>query len=459
MAEIAAAALAAEQVVATGVEAAAAAAIAAPTLPLKISLTHLPSPVAEPAHHQALARSHHTLTVLANNNKAFIFGGLDASGALCAPGIHTITLPTFAAPTSPQTPADGTTTTANTNNNHHRHETYSTAYTCYPPFPLQDAATGEVLVPAPRARHAACAWGATTLLVHGGRGADGRPLADEANCLWQWDSARLSWRKLRGDTQLGAAMAPRYGHWMVGEQAQGFVVVVGGQGGDGVGMEREVWMYDFHAFAWTALPAVPGRPLAAAYAGGRVYVVAEDGDGGGLGGVVHFLDLKTSTVEREKPGALKWETVAFPANPLAPGPKPRAGGALVPLSTGFGREYLVYMFGCSDKGAKEYYSDVWTLQLPAHGHNLAAAKDKIRQKLPGMESGEFSWAEAEIVPTEQMSQEGKMHPGPRGLFGADSCLDGQGAVFWGGKNAKGETEGDGWILRLAHGYADNDRWE
>ena len=47
MAEVAAAALAAEQVVATGVEAAAAVAIAAPTLPLKISLTHLPNPAPE----------------------------------------------------------------------------------------------------------------------------------------------------------------------------------------------------------------------------------------------------------------------------------------------------------------------------------------------------------------------------------------------------------------------------
>jgi hypothetical protein len=177
---------------------------------------------------------------------------------------------------------------------------------------------------------------------------------------------------------------------------------------------------------------------------------------------VHFLDMKGSTVERENPGAVVWETVAFPANPLAPGPRPRAGGALVPLTTGYGREYLVYMFGCSEEGngrEKEFYSDVWTLQLPTHGRNPAAVKDKIREKLPGMESGELKWAEAEIVPTEQMTQEGKVHPGPRGLFGADSCLDGNGVVLGGGRNAKGETEGDGWILRLAHGYADNDRWE
>jgi hypothetical protein len=180
-----------------------------------------------------------------------------------------------------------------------------------------------------------------------------------------------------------------------------------------------------------------------------------------LGGVVHYLDMKDSATERARPNALVWESVPFPANPLAPGPKPRAGGALVPLSTGHGREYLVYLFGCSegDGEAKEYFSDIWTLQLPAHGRSAAAIKDKIREKLPRMESGEFRWAEAEIVPTEQITGEGKMHPGPRGLFAADSCLDGQGIVLWGGVNAKGEEESDGWVLRLAHGYADNDRWE
>jgi hypothetical protein len=221
-------------------------------------------------------------------------------------------------------------------------------------------------------------------------------------------------------------------------------------------------MYDLHSMVWTELPRMPATPLAAAYAAGKVYIISRDGDGdAGLGGVVHYLDMKDSATERARPDGLVWESVSFPANPLAPGPKPRAGGALVPLSTGHGREYLVYLFGCSEGegAAKEYFSDIWTLQLPAHGRSAAAIKDKIREKLPRMESGEFRWAEAEIVPTEQITGEGKMHPGPRGLFAADSCLDGQGIVLWGGVNAKGEEEGDGWVLRLAHGYADNDRWE
>ncbi|KAL2256446.1 hypothetical protein VTK26DRAFT_1647 [Humicola hyalothermophila] len=304
-------------------------------------------------------------------------------------------------------------------------------------------------------------------------------------------------------------MAPRWGHWMLDCSAgdvdsdaaarrgdgygsgdaegraeeKGFLVVVGGKGGGGrredKDMGREAWMYDFHALAWTRLPSVPDTPLAAAHAGGRVYVIsgggssASSGEGGGTAararGKVHYLDMRGSAEERAKPGALVWKTVEFGTDPAVAAPTPRAGGALVPLTAGHGRDYLAYMFGCSEEeegdegGAvpkeREFYSDIWTLQLPTRGLNPAAAKDRIRDKLPGMESGEFRWAEAEIVPTEQMTHEGKAHPGPRAWFGADSCLGGKGVVIWGGVNPKGEREGDGWILRLAHGYADHDRWE
>ena len=60
--------------------------------------------------------------------------------------------------------------------------------------------------------------------------------------------------------------------------------------------------------------------------------------------------------------------------------------------------------------------------------------------------------------------EGKAHPGPRAWMAADT-LDGtaswggvgkgevgleqgRGVVVWGGRNARGEVEGDGWVVRI-----------
>lgn len=417
---------------------------------------------------------------------------MDASGTLCPPGIHTITLP--AAPTIVTDPASASSLSGHTGGGNGKEQEKKkkkkgkereeegeenggdkpgagAAYTCYPPYTLQDAQTGETLVPQPRGAHAACALRGRYLLVHGGRGTDGAPV-EEGNCIWQWDCDALTWAKLRGTSQLGVDLAPgRWGHWLFADDEQGFLVMVGGKtkdGGGGGESEMEVWMYDLHAAAWTILPRVPARPLAAAYAEGKIYVISggegEEATGDAkLGGTVHFMDMRKSPTEREKPDALVWQGIQFPANPLTPGPQPRTGGALVPLKTGHGRTYLVYMFGSSDeedgKGKREYYSDIWTLQLPARAHSAAALKDKIREKLPRFESGEFRWAEAEIIPAEQIAAGGKVHPGPRGYFAADACLNGHGVMLWGGINAKGEVEGDGWVLRLAHGYADNDRYE
>lgn len=95
-------------------------------------------------------------------------------------------------------------------------------------------------------------------------------------------------------------------------------------------------------------------------------------------------------------------------------------------------------------------SDIWAIQVPSHGFNPASVKDVIRDKIlpSSVESGAYSWAEVEIVPTEQVAREGKVHPGPRAFVGASDCLDGKGVVFWGGENAGGERESDGWLLKI-----------
>lgn len=418
MAEIAAGALVAEQVVATGLEAVAAASVARPTQPLKASLSQLATSPAGDAS-LALARSHHTVTVI--GDKAYIFGGERASRELCNTDIHAFSLPSDTKPTA--------------------------EYACYPAFPVKETATGELLVPSPRRGHAACARGKYVLL-HGGSDENGTPI-DENACIWLWDSETLAWGKINAVTQIGETLAPREGHAIFFHEKQDLLLLHGGTTGSA--NTGETWLYDFNAVAWTQLPSCPVAPSSSAFVNNTLYSISTDSD---MGGSIYFLNLGSNEADRSKPAALKWEKVDFPANPFASGPKARVGASLVPISTGYGRHYLVYLLGGSESHGREnheqpYYSDIWALQLPSQGFTLTTVKDAIRDKLPGrVDSGAFSWAELELVPTEQVEHEGKVHPGPRGFFGAASCLGTKGVVFWGGMIAKGEKEADGWILRI-----------
>lgn len=320
-------------------------------------------------------------------------------------------------------------------------------YACYTAFAVKDAATGELQVPSPRKGHAACARG-KYLVVHGGSDENGTPIAEEA-CIWLWDSETLRWTKVQAATQMGETLAPRAGHSVFVDEKQELMVLHGGSTASG--QTGETWLYDFNAVAWTQLPSSPAPPEVSAFAGNALYSLSSDSE---LGGSIHVLKVQPSETERAKPDALKWEKVDFPTNPFVPGPKSRTGAALVPVSTGYGRYYLVYLLGQTAMLGKEndqqpFRSDVWSLQIPSRGFNPAAVKDAIRDKLPrSVDSGTYRWAEVEIVPTEQLEHEGKVHPGPRGFFGASPCLGGKSVVFWGGLNAKREQEGDGWLLKI-----------
>jgi hypothetical protein len=262
-------------------------------------------------------------------------------------------------------------------------------------------------------------------------------------CVWAWDSETLAWSRLQAPAQLGAKLEPRFDHRIFLDEAQDLLVLHGGRTKDGDTASTETWLYTFDTLAWTAMPPSPAPAVASAYAAGVLYAISY---GDGMGGTVHMLDIQPDETERAKPGALTWKTTDFPSNPLTPGPKRREGGVLVPVTTGMGRVYLVYMFGEARGAENEFCSDIWVLQPPASGP--AKVKDVIRDKIPvpGIDSGEMSWAEMELVPEEKTALEGKAHPGPRGLFGAD-VLEGKNVVFWGGASPKG-LEDDGWILRI-----------
>lgn len=316
-------------------------------------------------------------------------------------------------------------------------------YACYPALAMKDASTRETVAPAPRSEHAACARG-SHVVIHGGRDAKGHPIDD--SCIWLWDSNALSWSRIRAPSQIGKALAPRFGHRIFLDEAQDVLVLHGGWTAPGQPESTETWIYTFDTLAWTELPAAPAAAAASAFVDNVLYTISK---GTHTPGAVQYLDIKSKATDREKPDAMEWKTVEFPANPLVPGPQPRVGGALVPVTTGLGRQYLIYLLGShagDDNQTREFYSDIWSLQLPSREYSAAAIKDAIRDKLPRVESGELSWAEVEILPETEVKTEGKAHPGPRGFFGADALGD-NGVVFWGGLDGSG-NEGDGWLLQI-----------
>ena len=165
----------------------------------------------------------------------------------------------------------------------------------------------------------------------------------------------------------------------------------------------------------------------------------------------------------------EWTTLPFPTNPLTPGPRPRKGAGLVPVTTGNGREYLLYFLGekastthaPSDETANEkedekiekdertFWSDTYSYQVPAIPITAAGIKDATRQAM-GIATGEDTWAEVKVeakIESGEKESEGKAHPGPRGWFASCMVPSQPGSVvLWGGVNGKGETEGDGWLV-------------
>lgn len=392
---------------------------------------------------------HHTVTVI--GDRAYIFGGEQPDGQLCNTDVHAVSLSsgprgdTTAVP-SAQGINDGS---APSDRSHDR----------YPAFPLKDASTGELLVPRPRTRHAAAARG-NYMLIHGGLNAPGTsPPGEEAKkdaaTIWLWDAGSLKWARIHASVQIGASLAPRWDHAVFVDEAQDILILHGGR--TVAGPSAKTWLYDFNTLAWIELPSAPvASPDAGnvAFSDGTLFVVSAgpgiEGSSSSLGVTVHFLKLGRSAEGREK--TLRWERVDFPSNPLAPGPKVRDGGALVPVSMGYGQRHLVYMFGATAGDAKEgqeFHPDVWSLQLPSSAFTPSSIKDAIRAKLPGVESGSLTWSEVEIVLTEMLGHEGKAHPGPIAFFGAASCLGGKGAFIWGGSTVDGEKQADGWLLEVS----------
>jgi len=383
----------------------------------------------------SLSRSGHTLSVVAT--KAYIFGGTTAAEKLASNDMHAVTLVSAEKPES--------------------------AYSIVPAVP--DIEGGRL--PTARTKHAACAFN-VCVAVCGGVDESGE-LIDDGSTIWLFNTAKSTWEFLEAP-EAENRPGPRQDAKLFDHQNN--LVLYGGVASDGVAL-KDVWHFSYADRVWTRLPDAPVASHDAAVANGVLHLISTNDS---LSSDMHLLKLTPAKDELQE-----WHAVSFPTNALTPGPRPRNGGGLLPVSTGHGRHYLVYLFGAQQKpgttgtpvavttsepneqsqtAAPLYWSDMWTYQLPSALPEVKATtsisdvikpskiKDSIRSAL-GYDSGQHSWAEVEVLPPAELElAEGKVHPGPRGFFGSDMMKDGRSVIIWGGINAKGETEGDGWIIRL-----------
>lgn len=462
--------LVAEQVVSTTVEGAAIASIglAQATQPLSATFTRITSEA-------FLPRFNHSLTVVAG--RAYIFGGEVSPGELADDELHIVRIP------SKKSRGDG-----------------EPEYKCVPS--LGQGESGEV--PGPRSGHTACTVG-DKIYLYGGRGKDMAPL-EERGRVWVFDTSSLHWSHLDPLSEIHPPA--RFHHGCVSSEIpfsssnasptstyteqikttvsklpsllskptpstepHGTLIVCSG-------FSSSEPLNDTYAFTiasqtWSVFPSPPsslGSPPSLALANNALYLISNSASSADLGSEIHSLPLIRSTYKDargENDLALiakqdQWKTTTFPTNPLAPGPRPRKGAGLIPVTTGNGREYLLFFLGekASSSSAENtssedrlFYSDAFSYQIPLPATSAAGIKDATRSKL-GIATGAETWAEVKVVANEEgggLETDGKSHPGPRGWFGCAGLgkdVDGAGVVIWGGMNAKGEVEGEGWVVSV-----------
>ena len=479
--------LVAEQVVSTTLEGGALAAygLAQSTQPLTATFTRISSDA-------FLPRTSHSITVV--NGQAYIFGGEEEAGKLAGDEVHIVSLPLKKAANEGKPD-----------------------YKLVPSLGEGEDGT----VPGRRAGHSAAAVGGR-IYMFGGRGEEQKAL-EEKGRVWAYDTKTLGWSYV--DPIEGEVPDGRYMHGAAatehplpntnnsseagyGEQIKsaignlpslvgkgsstspqephGSLIVSGGQTTPEAICD-DVWMFNIATRTWSRLPqypitsgtSAPAPSFALTQKG--LYMVSSSSDVSDLGGDIHYLlltkDSYYNTQDKSKTSLKsaepKWTTTYFPANPLTPGPRPRQGAGLIPITTGNGREYLLYFLGERFSPSKlnataseatdaeqqispeqanspTFFSDTWSYQVLPASSSAASIKDATRSAM-GISTGEGTWAEVKIETVVEGETEGKSHPGPRGWFA--SCpigkeIDGAGLLIWGGVNGKGEVEGDGWVVTV-----------
>lgn len=127
------------------------------------------------------------------------------------------------------------------------------------------------------------------------------------------------------------------------------------------------------------------------------------------------------------------------------------GAAMIPVTTGQGRQYLLLLGGQS-KSPAQVNEDIWTLQLKPEGMTAASFKDAARQAI-SKDTGESEWSEAKYYDSSgklvQESQAGRGIGNRVGFAAARGTeVDGASIVLWGGSDGDGNVRDDGLMITV-----------
>lgn len=427
MAELAAGAVAAEEIVSTSLQAGLAAyVVSQPTVPLKATFGQIATTPSDDDR-LSLDRSRHSLTIV--KDKACIFGGHLGRTSLASNEVHMVSL--LAQPDAEKR-AD-------------------VQYAVIPA--LASAEDGTVSeqsphspVPSPRSGHAACALN-ICVAIFGGLDQHGEVL-DEGGRLWLFNTASLNWECIRADP----APPPR-AHAVLGSY-NNRLVLYGGLAPSGEAL-RDVWHFDYSTRKWQSLPDAPVADAQATVCNSTLHLLGYPSK---LSCELHSLPLPAPTSSNPA-SAGNWITETIPTNPLVSSPSQHQGSMVLPLAFGHGRNFLLYLLGANNP-------DAWTLQLPSSkptathpSHAGASIKDGIRSAV-GAKTGAMEWCKVDIqvpgdVDKAPDGTSGKLHPGPRAWAAGDVTADGRsvvvcGGVFGGATEGDDEVRGNGdvWMIRF-----------
>lgn len=417
--ELAAGALAAEEIVSSTIYTGLAAyAVTKATMPLKATFSQIATTTFEDSS-LSLNRSHHSLTVI--KDKAYIFGGKTSETTVASNEVHVISLLSLA-------------------------DAEKKAESQYAVVPaVAEAQIGNTKsrgseVPSARYSHAACSLN-ITVAVFGGLEKDGN-LADEDGCLWLFNTAKQVWECINTvpspPARANATLCPL---------SNGFVLY-GGDHPDGTAF-KDVWHFDYPSSTWTSLQEAPVSSAKAVLCSNTLYLLDFVDN---LSADLHSLELVSPPAS-----STEWTTQSVPINPLVSALKPREGGLALGIEFSHGRNFLLYLLGRD-------HSDAWTLQLPSAKPAVvqpkqsgAAIKDGIRSTV-GVKTGVLELGEVEINISKALDSappgtSGKLHPGPRVWAAADVMPDKSTVIIWGGASRiedghEETTEGDGWMIRF-----------